>query len=225
LAQDELIWPRLGSLRCCCGGAVTGLVRFLHSLHSLFRREQRRGLYRFASAPSGERDRNGGSADVVRHLSDQDNVVIAKGEPGILDLATQPLNGGANSFNSILRMGEQGLSAFPRVCDLMKKTWHTTSLRNFLPFPNRGILHPLADSELLHAFFIGGCGIHTRRSRRAQEGFGYFSALPRHPARNDRLSRRCRRFAICGFSSGKWRMVNRYSAMNQSGWSVVIQSS
>src|SRR5207245_2079850 len=72
--------------------------------------------------------------DIVWHLRDQDNVVIAKGEPGILDLATQPLNGGANSFNSILRMGEQGLPAFPRVRDLVKKTWHTTSLRNSLPF-------------------------------------------------------------------------------------------
>ena len=45
----------------------------------------------------------------------------------------------------------------------------------------------------------------------------YFSALSKHPARNERSSSRCRRFAIPRSSSGKCRMVNRYSATNHSG--------
>ncbi len=174
--------------------------------------------------PFSERDGNGGGTHVARHLGDQDDVVIAKGEPGILDLATQPLDGGANSFNSILPMGEQGLPAFPRSTQLGEENLAYYLFEEFLAFSEPRYSTPARGFRtLLNAFFIGG--IPRRGSRRAHEGFGYFSALPKHPARNERSSSRCRRFAMLGFSSGKWRMVNRYSAMNQSGWSVVIQSS
>jgi len=43
------------------------------------------------------------------------------------------------------------------------------------------------------------------------------------PARNERESTRWRCLIRFGRSSGKWRMVNRYSAMNHTCFSVVIQ--
>lgn len=51
----------------------------------------------------------------------------------------------------------------------------------------------------------------------------FFSARSKHPARNDRLSRRCRRFAWAVVISGVCEIVSRYSATNQTGLSVVIQ--
>jgi hypothetical protein len=69
---------------------------------------------RFACASSGKGNGDGGSVHVVRHLGDDDDVVLAESEPCCVDFAAEFLDGWFNSLDPVLRVVDYCLPAFTR---------------------------------------------------------------------------------------------------------------
>src|SRR5205823_11835411 len=111
-----------------CQRSVAGFGGLLHGLDRFFRGHQRCGLDGFAGAAARECNRYPGSADVIGHFCDDDDVVLAERVPGALDLAAQLFYGWPDGFDSILRLRKQCPPGFWCVCDLMQVMWHGTSL-------------------------------------------------------------------------------------------------
>jgi hypothetical protein len=81
-------------------------------------------LQRFARATSRKGDGNRGSIDRVREFGDEDNVIVAEGEPCSLNFAAELLNGRSNGFDSVLRVVDDSFPACLRICNLMQEMRH-----------------------------------------------------------------------------------------------------
>src|SRR5208283_941738 len=103
---------------------VTAGASFAHGIQRFCVGHQRRRLAVAQSATAGESQCDRRGRHVIRHLCNQDGVMLAEGKVGIFDFATELFNGSADGFKAVMRVGNEPRESVRSVTDLMKKERH-----------------------------------------------------------------------------------------------------
>src|SRR5260370_27851846 len=88
---------------------------------------ERGGLETPQGAASRKRQGNRRRGYVVRHLRDNNGVVLAEREVRVLDLSTEFFDGATYGLEAVLRIGDKPCDGFRGVTDLMKEKRHAKS--------------------------------------------------------------------------------------------------
>src|SRR6266849_3087862 len=133
LTLDEDLRTRGSGARARGQGSIAAGAGFLDGFERFGSGHQWSGLLVFHGAAGSERDGDGGSANVIRHFGDDDNVVFAEREKRVVNAPAEFFNRSAHSFNAVLGMSNEPRPSFRRVAHLTEVMWHgfLLNLRGF----------------------------------------------------------------------------------------------
>src|SRR5690349_9324859 len=120
------------------GPAIPRPLRLAHGLDSFFHAQQRGGLERLASASCRDGHRERGGIGVLRQLHHADDVILAEGQPRMLELPAQLLDNRTDRLEPVLRLADHGSPRIRRVGHLNEIGRHDES-----PFRQAGSARPL----------------------------------------------------------------------------------
>jgi hypothetical protein len=93
-------------------------LRLAHGLDSFFRAQQRGGLERLDSPSCRDGHRERGGIGVPWQLDHGDDVVLAEGQPRMLELPAQLLDNRTDCLDPVLRLVDHGSPRIRRICHL-----------------------------------------------------------------------------------------------------------